>query len=185
MYAPDGRRLTRPSSAAPSSPPPYPAHPNWACRLRRGPWTAWSPICPSRASPCAAAGSARSSSARVCAGARTKPGSGRGLIPTSRKKGGDRTALHGAAGRQRSHLPGRDGTAEGKSHPGRQLVRPAGPKAERARQEIDYGRRGVAGYVFGAFQPASGKAFTQPYERRTTTNWVDFLSAVEAWIDPA
>ena len=25
-----------------------------------GPWTAWSPICPSRASPCAAAGSARS-----------------------------------------------------------------------------------------------------------------------------
>src|SRR3954447_2400858 len=38
-------------------------------------WTlaAWSPICPSRASPCAAAGSARSSSARACAGARTKP----------------------------------------------------------------------------------------------------------------
>ena len=65
------------------------------------------------------------------------------------------------------------------------MVRPAGPKAERARQEIDYGRRDVAGYVFGAFQPASGKAFTQPYERRTRTNWVDFLSAVEAWIDPA
>src|SRR4051794_38330742 len=77
------------------------------------------------------------------------------------------------------------GPQKAKSHPGRQLVRPAGPKAERARQEIDYGRRGVAGYVFGAFQPASGKAFTQPYERRTTTNWVDFLSAVEAWIDPA
>ena len=77
------------------------------------------------------------------------------------------------------------GPQKAKSHPGRQLVRPAGPKAERARQEIDYGRRGVAGYVFGAFQPASGKAFTQPYERRTTANWVDFLSAVEAWIDPA
>src|SRR4051812_4220914 len=76
------------------------------------------------------------------------------------------------------------GPQKAKSHPGRQLVRPAGPKAERARQEIDYGRRGVAGYVFGAFQPASGTAFTQPYERRTTTNWVDFLSAVEAWIDP-
>src|SRR3954447_18634981 len=97
----------------------------WACRLRRGPWTAWSPICPSRASPCAAAGSARSSSARACAGARTKPGSGRGLIPTSRKKGGDRTALHGAAGRQRSHLPGRDGTAEGQE-PSRPAARPAG-----------------------------------------------------------
>src|SRR4051812_37951174 len=76
------------------------------------------------------------------------------------------------------------GPQKAKSHPGRQLVRPAGPKAERARQELDYGRRGVAGYVFGAFQPASGTAFTQPYERRTTTNWVDFLSAVEAWIDP-
>ena len=54
------------------------------------------------------------------------------------------------------------GPQKAKSHPGRQLVRPAGPKAERARQEIDYGRRGVAGYVFGAFQPASGKAFTHP-----------------------
>jgi len=76
------------------------------------------------------------------------------------------------------------GPQKAKSHPGRQLVRPGGPKAERARQEIDYGRRGVAGYVFGAFQPASGKAFPQLYEHRTTTNWVDFLSAVEAWIDP-
>ena len=71
------------------------------------------------------------------------------------------------------------------SHPGQRHVRPAGPKAEPARQEIDYGRRDVAGYVFGAFQPASGKAFTQTYERRTRTNRVDFLSAVEAWIDPA
>ncbi len=60
------------------------------------------------------------------------------------------------------------------------MVRPAGPEAERAWQEIDYGRRGVAGYVFGAFQPASGAAFTQCYDRRTTANWVDFLSAVEA-----
>jgi hypothetical protein len=77
------------------------------------------------------------------------------------------------------------GPQKAKSHLGRQLVRPAGSKAERARQEIDYGRRGVVGYVFGAFQPASGKAFTQPHARRTTTNWVDFLSAVEAWIDPA
>ena len=31
---------------------------------------------------------------------------------------------------------------------------------------------------------ASGKAFTQPYERRTTANWVDFLSEVEALIAP-
>ena len=42
-----------------------------------------------------------------------------------------------------------------------------------------------AGYVFGALQPATGEAFTLTYERRTTVNWVDFLSAVEAWIAPA
>ena len=77
------------------------------------------------------------------------------------------------------------GPQKATSHPGQQLVRAAAPKAERARQEIDYGRRDVAGYVFGAFQPASGATLTQCYDRRTTTNWVDFLSAVEAWIDPA
>src|SRR4051812_44407018 len=77
------------------------------------------------------------------------------------------------------------GPQASKSYPGQRLVRPAGPKAERAKQEIDYGRRDVAGYVFGALQPATGTAFTLTYERRTTVNWVDFLSAVEAWIDPA
>ena len=77
------------------------------------------------------------------------------------------------------------GPQASKSYPGQQLVRPAGPEAERAKQEIDYGRRGTAGYVFGALQPATGKAFTLTYERRTTSNWVDFLGAVEAWIDPA
>src|SRR5205085_11362594 len=77
------------------------------------------------------------------------------------------------------------GPQKAKSHPGRQLVRPAGPKAERARQEIDYGRRDVAGYVFGAFQPASGAALTATYSGRTVANWVDFLGKVERWIDPA
>ena len=77
------------------------------------------------------------------------------------------------------------GPQASKSYPGQQLVRPAGPKAERARQEIDYGRRGVAGYVFGALQPASGETFTSTFDRRTPVNWVDFLSQVEAWIDPA
>ena len=47
------------------------------------------------------------------------------------------------------------GPQASKSHPGQRLVKPAGPKAERARQEIDYGRRGTAGYVFGALQPAT------------------------------
>src|ERR671933_1201461 len=77
------------------------------------------------------------------------------------------------------------GPQASKSYPGRRLVKPAAPTSERAKQEIDYGRRGVAGYVFGAFQPATGAALTRPYERRTTANWVDFLSTVEAWIDPA
>ena len=69
------------------------------------------------------------------------------------------------------------GPQASKSYPGRRLVRPAGPGAERARQEIDYGRRGTAGYVFGALQPTSGAAFTLAYERRTTANRVDFLGA--------
>ena len=51
--------------------------------------------------------------------------------------------------------------------------------ANPGKQEIDYGRRGVAGYVFGALQPLTGEAFTLSYERRTAVNWVDFLSAVE------
>jgi DDE superfamily endonuclease len=77
------------------------------------------------------------------------------------------------------------GPQAAKSYPGQRLVRPAGPKAERARQEIDYGRRGIAGYVFGALQPATGKALALTYERRTTVNWVDFLGQVEAWVDPS
>jgi hypothetical protein len=77
------------------------------------------------------------------------------------------------------------GPQTAKSYPGQQLVKPDPPNAERAKQEIDSGRRGTAGYVFGAFQPASGAAFTQSYDRRTTTNWVDFLGEIDAWSDPA
>src|SRR3954468_4325186 len=54
------------------------------------------------------------------------------------------------------------GPLSGKSYPGRDLVRPHPPPAGRARQEIDYGRRGK-GYIFGAFCPATGAAFTRPY----------------------
>jgi transposase len=74
-----------------------------------------------------------------------------------------------------------------KSFRGRELV-PVyvgeGPQrlpAARAKQEADYGRRGK-GYIFGAFQPATGAAFTAPYDRRTTVNWVDFLEQVDAWL---
>ncbi|WP_076345182.1 transposase [Paludisphaera borealis] len=53
--------------------------------------------------------------------------------------------------------------------------------AGRARQEIDYGRRGK-GYVFGAFRPATGESLTRPYPSRSAVNWADFLEQVEAWI---
>jgi hypothetical protein len=60
---------------------------------------------------------------------------------------------------------------------------PHGPKAGRACQEIDYGRRGK-GYVFGVLQEATGATLTASYGRRTAVNWVDFLERVEAWIAP-
>lgn len=81
------------------------------------------------------------------------------------------------------------GPEAAKSFSGPQVVRArpeAGPTeptppAERARQEADYGRRGK-GYVFGAFRPISGEAFTRTYIRRTIDNWVDFLEQVDTWL---
>jgi len=72
---------------------------------------------------------------------------------------------------------------------GKRVIRPAPSEAPRrpagrARQQIDYGRRD-SGDVFGAFQPATGAAFTMPYPRRTAVTWADFLDQVEGWIDPA
>jgi transposase len=58
------------------------------------------------------------------------------------------------------------------------------PAAARAPQEIDYGRRGK-GYVFGAFRPSTGAAFTHPYPSRSTVNWVDFLTRVDQWLPAA
>jgi len=71
-----------------------------------------------------------------------------------------------------------------KSFPGAQLVDVTKRPAQRAKQEIDYGRRGK-GYVFGAFQPATGEAFTWTATRRTTANFVAFLEQTETWIDPS
>ena len=77
------------------------------------------------------------------------------------------------------------GPEAAKSYQGQQVVRknptettPAG----RAKQEIDYGRRGNAGYVFGALEPATGEVHTATYTARTTTNWVNFLERVEGWL---
>ncbi len=71
------------------------------------------------------------------------------------------------------------GPETAKSYAGQQLV----PPPRRARQEIDYGRRGK-GYIFGAFRPLAGAAFTQSYAGRTTANWIDFLEQVDEWIPP-
>lgn len=78
------------------------------------------------------------------------------------------------------------GPVAAKSYVGQQLI-VAGPTedqgAQRARQEIDYGRRGK-GYVFGALQPTTGETYTESYQGRTIANWVDFLERVDHWIDP-
>jgi transposase len=83
------------------------------------------------------------------------------------------------------------GPESAKTFSGQQLVRgtpeaspdgATGP-AGRARQEIDYGRRGK-GYFFGAFRPATGEALTHPYSSRSAVNWVDFLEKVDAWLPP-
>jgi len=75
------------------------------------------------------------------------------------------------------------GPESAKSYLGQALVHPPDGQrpAERARQEIDYGRRGK-GYVFGALQPATGEALTVTYTRRTTANFVAFLEEIEAWL---
>jgi transposase len=77
------------------------------------------------------------------------------------------------------------GPESAKSFPGQRVVpgNLGGQRRPRATQEIDYGRRG-RGYVFGAFVPATGRAFTAPYAGRSTANVVDFLEQVEAWLDP-
>ena len=75
------------------------------------------------------------------------------------------------------------GPAAATRFPGPRVVPARTPdgQAVRATQPIDYGRRGK-GYIFGAFPPATGEAFTAPYAGRTIANWVDFVAQVEGWL---
>src|SRR3712207_1243106 len=73
------------------------------------------------------------------------------------------------------------GPLSARSYPGREPVRTQPPPAGRARQEIDYGRRGT-GYVFGAFCPATGAALTRPYPGRGAADRGAFLGEVESWL---
>ena|SRR5436190_22257048 len=73
-----------------------------------------------------------------------------------------------------------------KSYPGKRLVHSqpsVSVPTERATQEIDYGRREKAGYVFGALQPRTGEVLTASYTRRTLVNWIDFLAPARG-VDP-
>src|SRR3712207_8567224 len=54
------------------------------------------------------------------------------------------------------------GPVSAKSYAGQALVATRTRPADRARQEVDYGRR-AKGSIFGAFCPATGEAFTHPY----------------------
>jgi transposase len=81
------------------------------------------------------------------------------------------------------------GPESAKSFPGQELVRALPDRsgarpAGRAALPADYGRRGKD-YLFGAFQPADGEAFTRDCPGRTIANWVDFLERVDAWLPPA
>ncbi len=77
------------------------------------------------------------------------------------------------------------GPLSARSHAGRELVAihpGAGKPAGRGKQELDYQRRPTDGYVFGAFQPATGEALTATYTSRTIKNFIDFLDQAEAAI---
>jgi hypothetical protein len=82
------------------------------------------------------------------------------------------------------------GPQSAKSYPGQQPVRTAPQDSDgerrpagRAKQEVDYGRRGK-GYIFGAFRPATGEAMARRYGSRSAANWADSLGPVEEWIPP-
>ena len=70
-----------------------------------------------------------------------------------------------------------------RSYPGRELVRGRGKGglAGRAKWELQRDRdRKFGGYVFGAFIPATGEAFTATYTSRSIVTFLDFLEKVEA-----
>lgn len=75
------------------------------------------------------------------------------------------------------------GPIAAKSYPGQRAIAVHARPAQRAKQEIDYGRRGK-GYVFGAFRPATGDVYLKEYLRRTIVNWIDFLCSVDTQIPP-
>ena len=70
------------------------------------------------------------------------------------------------------------GPTSAKSSPGQEAIDVTKRPAERATQEIDYGRRGK-GYIFGALWETRGDCWTQGYPGRTIVNCIDFLCYVD------
>jgi transposase len=71
-----------------------------------------------------------------------------------------------------------------KSYPGKELIRHReGGFAGRAKWELQRDRdRKFGGYVFGAFIPSTGEAFTATYTSRSIVTFLDFLEKVEEWL---
>jgi transposase len=79
------------------------------------------------------------------------------------------------------------GPVSARSYPGNELVATRSKSGEhlagRVKQELEHNRdRKRGGYVFGAFQPATGEALTTSYPGRSIANFIDFLEKVEAWV---
>jgi transposase len=70
------------------------------------------------------------------------------------------------------------GPVAAKSYPGQQAIQVNARPAERAKQEIDDGRR-AKGYVYGALWETTGQCWTQCYPRRIKEHFVDFLCFVD------
>ena len=70
------------------------------------------------------------------------------------------------------------GPVAAKSYPGQQAIDIQARPAQRAKQELDYGRRGK-GYVYGALWASTGTCWTQCYARRIKAHFVDFLGYVD------
>jgi len=70
------------------------------------------------------------------------------------------------------------GPVSAKSYPGQRAIDVTARPAQRAKQEIDYGRRGK-GYVYGALWETTGDCWTQCYLRRCKADFIDFLCYVD------
>jgi hypothetical protein len=73
------------------------------------------------------------------------------------------------------------GPVSAKSYPGQQAIKVNVRPAQRATQQIDYGRRAF-GYVYGALWESTGQCWTQCYPRRCAVHFVDFLCDVDSQI---